>query len=856
MKRNFFCHLLFGFMLIFSFAFTDLSYAEENFQQIQNKEKKKVKITRFNTGFIKEFNKNIDLSWLENESGIQPGRYGLEIFLNGKNLRTHYVEFVIEKGVVTPCISQKILERISFNEQHIPFFSPEQQCINLTEKLPGSLATYDDENERLILTIPQIYLQQHAEGYIDPSRWDEGINALSASYSLSGSNSMVSKNASQSQLYGNLQTTLRLGTWRFYTYDSMMTGKQQNRKIQHLQSYAQRAIGPLLSELSLGDLNTTGELFDTTSLRGVVLKSDERMLPWTVKGYAPEVRGIANSNAIVTIRQNGNVIYEQNVPPGEFKISNIAALGYGGNLDVMVTESNGVVRTFQIPYSSIPQLLRKGYFRYSVAAGKVRRAGIDTLPSLLESTLQYGLSNNITLYGGLQSVFDKSYNALNTGLAFNTPYGALSTDITHSLLPEKYKNEKRDSLLDSSRLKVGYSKLLNQTKTNFNIASYYIAGENFYSLDEILRARSTPSNKVWNDTDRYRNKFELVITQDLIDDWGQLALSGWWEKNNKNSGNNTRSSYLFSYKNNYESLNYSLSLNKTFTYEGKEDTTLILNMSMPFGFKKVSRPNLRVSMSYNNSDATLRSSLSGSSQRESSSTSFNTYMSQSSRKGPNFGINVGNSSRTLQKSISYSQTLNSSSLAGSINGGVLLHSDGIQFSSYIGETIALVEAKSAEGASIKGNRNSSIGKDGFGIFSYLTPYEENTFNLDLTGAPVGFEPEEDGLTVVPTSGAVIKVKFNNKNTGHRSVIARVKKDDGGFIPFASRIYDEGNNISGTSGQGGITIISLPEKTQSLDVRWLEDGVNISCKITKSDLEKSIVLIGEGRSTAELICNRR
>ncbi|MFC0139348.1 fimbria/pilus outer membrane usher protein [Erwinia mallotivora] len=252
---------------------------------------------------------------------------------------------------------------------------------------------------------------------------------------------------------------------------------------------------------------------------------------------SPEVRGIAYSNAVVRVKQGGNVIYEQNVPPGEFNISNMTALGYGGNLDVTVTESNGVIRTFQIPYSSIPQLLRKGYFRYSVATGEVRRIGLASTPTLFESTLQYGLSNSITAYGGLQTTSDKNYSALNGGMAVNTILGAISAGVTYSAVPAAFKTEKERSLKNNSRLKLSYSKLISETHTNFNVASYYLTGDNFYTLDEALQtsARQLISND-WR-MERYRNRLEIAVTQDIPENWGQIAISGWWEKNNESVQN-------------------------------------------------------------------------------------------------------------------------------------------------------------------------------------------------------------------------------------------------------------------------------------------------------------------------------
>lgn len=71
------------------------------------------------------------------------------------------------------------------------------------------------------------------------------------------------------------------------------------------------------------------------------------MLPQSRRGYAPDIRGIARTNAVVTVRQNDRIIYETTVPPGAFVIEDLYPTGYGGNLDVKVTEADGSVQSFQ-----------------------------------------------------------------------------------------------------------------------------------------------------------------------------------------------------------------------------------------------------------------------------------------------------------------------------------------------------------------------------------------------------------------------------------------------------------------------------------------------------------------------------
>ncbi|STT78808.1 Fimbriae usher protein StcC [Klebsiella pneumoniae] len=84
------------------------------------------------------------------------------------------------------------------------------------------------------------------------------------------------------------------------------------------QTYLQRPIPQLNSIVSGGQIFTNGEFFDTIGLRGVNLSTDDNMFPDGMRSYAPEIRGVAQSNALVTVRQGSNIIYQTTVPPGPF----------------------------------------------------------------------------------------------------------------------------------------------------------------------------------------------------------------------------------------------------------------------------------------------------------------------------------------------------------------------------------------------------------------------------------------------------------------------------------------------------------------------------------------------------------
>lgn len=143
-------------------------------------------------------------------------------------------------------------------------------------------------------------------------------------------------------------------------------------------------------------------MFDSIPFRGVKLNSNEEMLPNSLRGFAPVISGIAQSNARITVTQNGNIVYQTFVAPGPYRIDDLYPSGQGGELTATITEADGTVRTQDIAYSSLPIMQRPGGFKYEVTAGRyngnITHGSRESDFAL--ATLVYGLPYDITLYGG------------------------------------------------------------------------------------------------------------------------------------------------------------------------------------------------------------------------------------------------------------------------------------------------------------------------------------------------------------------------------------------------------------------------------------------------------------------------
>jgi len=392
---------------------------------------------------IIEFNQDllripVDVRMYAEGNPVLPGSYRVDLRLNTQWKGRTEVRFELlnpNDRVAIPCFSLPLLEQLGFDPKQL---SAQVQaslqdgaalCRPLGELVEGAHARYDSTQFRLDVSAPQITLAREARGYVNPALWDEGISAGMLHYDYNAYRSEFSGNGQTSQYLG-LRGGVNFGPWRLRYRGS---GRHTHRNGFQYRSdvvYVERALPALRSRLTLGEAFTDGRVFDGLSFLGAKLDSDERMYPDSQRGYAPVVRGIAQSNARVRISQRGMTIMETTVPPGPFVIDDLYPNGAGGDLLVTITEADGSQSEFTVVYASLAELLRPGFTQYSVVAGRYQNRQLRHEPTFVMGTLRRGMTNLMTGYTGL--IAAEGYTALSAGMALNLRIGALSSDITHS----------------------------------------------------------------------------------------------------------------------------------------------------------------------------------------------------------------------------------------------------------------------------------------------------------------------------------------------------------------------------------------------------------------------------------------
>ncbi|MBS3827255.1 fimbria/pilus outer membrane usher protein [Proteus mirabilis] len=522
-----------------------------------------------------------DLARFSRGASALPGTHRIRVFLN-KQLYLHQdITFVTQadKNVV-PCLTPSLLAQLPLNTS---MFSGNvaiagDGCTDLVKMIPNASVTFDSAEQSLNIDVPQIYESRTARDSVPPSLWDSGITAGLLGYNFSAYSS-ESRGNSFNNMYTGINGGLNLGHWYFRHNGSWNWDNNIGSHYQTLNTYVQRDIPVIKGRLSLGQVNTSGQMFDTLPFTGMKVENDERMEPLSRRGYAPEVRGIASTNARVTVHQNGNLIYDTTVSPGAFVIDDLYPTGYGGDLDVTVHEADGSEQNFKVPYASVTPLLRSGASRYELSVGELNSRYLRDDPSLWQGSWQYGVNNWLTVYGGVQG--SERYKAGQGGAAVSAPFGAISADVTHArseLSDTGYGEDNRKG----ESYRISYSKNITETRSHFALAAYRFSTHGYMDYLTTMQTRDALTKGYEADTiRRNKSRYSLTATQGLPGNWGQFYLSSSIQ-NYWNTGD-TDKQYQLGYSNYWNRINYSVNAGRSWSAYGHSQDTVSLSLSFPLG---------------------------------------------------------------------------------------------------------------------------------------------------------------------------------------------------------------------------------------------------------------------------------
>lgn len=715
----------------------------------------------------------INLEQYEKGNPISQGTYNMMVSVNSQTVGERDVNFAADSGQkIVPEFTVDELKALGVNTSAIPAFKnipPDQKITNLAEYIPDAFVSFDLKNLTVNVSVPQIAMRSTSFDISETDLLDEGINALTLNYFMNygkttQSGNSVAGSGGNDTFFTNVNAGVNFGAWRVrtnyaYNYSRGESGNSSSSDFSGTHIY--RAILNLKSTFKAGQITTGSEIFESIPMKGLTLASNEQMEPGNRRGFAPVVTGTANTNATVTVRQNGMVVYQTFVPPGQFRLDDIPSGGTAGDMEVTIEEDNGSKRVFTQAYSSLPVMLRPGTYRYEISAGEYD--GHLTEGSRRQrfflGTLSYGLPENVTLYGG--TLLAQDYQSASAGIGLSLGMaGALSVDGIHA------RTTIADNDYSGESYRVRYSKSMLSTGTSFDLTAMRYSTKDYYSFSDfnnsgyMLKSDLAP----WL-TGRARYSFQTSITQSLKE-YGTISLRAtkntYWNEQDSNTN------LSVSYNTNVKGINYDLSYNidriKTDNNGWPENRWVALNVNIPFSIFSNNATVRNMSASYsfmrdNNNKTTQQLGVTDSA--FDNKLSYGIYQNLNSDGNQySAGTNASYNGDIVNIAGGYSYSEDSQSLSVNMSGGLVAHSDGVTLSRTLGNTVAVISADGAESARLNGN--SSFDRFGNTVVPYLNGFNANQVNVNVDTLPENVTFKETAMTIYPTDGAVVKRKFNTK----------------------------------------------------------------------------------------------
>ncbi|WP_225774907.1 fimbria/pilus outer membrane usher protein [Pseudomonas sp. Marseille-Q5115] len=756
---------------------------------------------RFNPGFLYPGTAGTAaLAALEQGNTLSPGRHTVRLLVNREDLGQHVVSFEADaQGNVQPCLSAAWLQTFGLRLEtvHDPALL-HPACIDLPAAVPAATAQLDARDMTLSLSLPQAFMRREASGYVDPARWDDGINAGFINYQASAQrgSGQTSRRASEDVL---LTTGLNMGPWQLRGGFNLRSNEHERRWLRNY-TYLRRDVPGLNANITVGEASTGGDVFSSQPILGAVLASDMGMLPDSLQAYAPVIRGVALSRAKVEVRQNGYTVYNSYVSAGPFTLDDLAISG-NGELEIIVTEADGQVRRFTQPYATLGNLLRQGTWRYEGSIGRYNPSYTALgQPLLAQASLARGLAWNTTLYGGVRHA--DFYQASTLGAARDLGrWGALAADVTLS----RSQSATGDGLHGQSYA-VRYGKAF-RTRTYLRFAGYRYSTENYRDFNEAVYEHSRYAGFGGN----RRSRFEASLNQPLGRSTSTaltLSQEDYW------GDRPSRRQFHFSVSTSHRSVQYSAYATQSLThYSGQahNDRQFGVAVSIPLDFGNWSTVSLDGLRSQN--QWSRRATFSTLDQER--GLNYSASLAQSGQAPTNAAASVGYQGQWGSYSLGYSSGQDYRSLSASASGSLVVHRDGIVLGSIAGDTMALVHVPGIEGVGVANSGRTLTNADGYSVVPYLRPYRVNTVTLETSRLGPDVEIENGAQQVVPRRGAIVRAGFEARKVNR--LILQVVDRSGAPLPFGTQAMAANGDVLGMVGQGGQLLLatSLDQQTLTL-----------------------------------------
>lgn len=705
--------------------------------------------------------RSMDTSRISNVNDKLPGEYLVKVIVNDEFKFTKRVNFEICGNDICPVFDYEFIKAIGVDVSSVSVDHKEVYFKDIRNLLKGAETEINTGYDILKITIPQVYLASQVSEENSPENWGAGLPMVFSNYDLFADKNRTKTEENSESFFLNTRNGFNAGEWRFrnYTYVNKSYG---TTSIISPRSWVERDVKDLRARLLLGETSSSGYVFDSIGLKGVNLTSKDEMLPYNKQGYAPEIRGVAQTNALVEIYQENNLLYKTKVSPGNFVIKDLFQTISSGDLTVKVIEENGSIHKFTQAYASPPVSVRKGMSKYSFSLGGT--GGDKSLSSFsdpfLLSEYIYGLTAETSVYGGV--FISDYYNSQVVGIGQSLgAVGAVSVDLTNASTKLN-----KGQHADGRAWQLKYSKKFESTNTFLLLSGYKYATDGFYSLSDAVNNRNVNFHPL-----PLKSIYQVTLSQPLSY-MGSLYFTlfeknYWSDDASKNLSsslgwNNTISGVGISVNVSQDKLIANQNANKQLSF------TVDVPLNMIFGGR--SGNSVYTSQSYsadNLGNTSLTTNLYGSAL---DNNRLNWNISRTQNNSSHFstktnGISASYAANNVLSGINYSyRERDGQSLGLSFRGAAVLHPYGLTFSRPLSEgaAYALVRAENAQGVQVLNSDGIYTDGNGLAVITSLTPYRGNEVNVSNFSSENNINVVDTSQKLIPETESLLLADFKVK----------------------------------------------------------------------------------------------
>lgn len=581
-----------------------------------------------------------------------------------------------------------------------------------------------------------------------PNNWDEGIPAILLAYQADYRRTDSNNSRFNKEKYNiTFDYGVNYNSWRLRSQTIRDVDSYNKKSWRNSFFYLETDVRKIKSRVRVGDDNTPDSMFESFPYRGFSLASDDRMLPSSEQPKLNWVQGVAKTNAIVRIRQNGSVIYQTLVSPGSFTLIDIPLANQEDYITMSIKEEDGSETEQIIPHSRLQNLATKGEIKYSIISGHFHPSEREKLdsPAFLQSNITYGFIQNYTVYGG--AILENNYHNYLIGAGRRAAgWGDFTLDYRRST---SYPTGNQSAVKgDVYRMRYGKSAI--SVNMNFNIEASYYPDNNYRSFENHIRNKSISPDDFWydfysEDRQRYNIQAQVNLSPSPLDNI-YLTL----ERNTHRDDGGKDDSAILSYSKTLPYFDYTFSAQYAKYAQMKSDIRIGINFSIPL--RAIGLPSMRVQTEtrYENSKYQNGLTVRGRALEDSalSYSVSNTWL----------GNQQGNSDARLayqypagEWQMTYRKGKEYNRYGLNVSGAAILHADGLTLGQRLGDTNALIYAPGMPYSPINEQMNIKTDANGYAIVPDITPYQLNSLSLTPLDELKSVRPEAQN---VPTQGAV------------------------------------------------------------------------------------------------------